>query len=212
MDGDYILEIQRVDSEGKMEAGYFNQRVGNAEAKGGSRKSNGDNPMKNCARVLKICLAVLLFAAPQVSAWEVLPFTGPPSPGKAVVERPADTIYFGGPILTMEGDSAQYTEALAVKDGKILFVGEKDGALALQADRTRMVDLKGRTMLPGFIDAHGHVCTPDSRSWPQTCCPLDIAALEGILKDWAANNRKAISKVGWIIGFGYPELRTQYGV
>ncbi len=36
----------------------------------------------------------------------------------------AAVVYYGGDILTMEGDSAQYAEALAVKDGKITFVGD----------------------------------------------------------------------------------------
>ena len=42
---------------------------------------------------------------------------------KAPEAAKADTIYFGGPILTMEGEAPQYAEALVVKDGKILFVG-----------------------------------------------------------------------------------------
>lgn len=134
---------------------------------------------------------------------------------KGAAERPADTVYFGGPILTMEGDSAQYAEAIAVQGGKILFVGGKDGALALQADSTRMVDLKGRTMLPGFIDAHGHVWNAGFQKLAANLLPppdgkgTDIVALVGILKNWAANNSKAISKVGWIIGFGYDAPASQ---
>jgi uncharacterized lipoprotein YehR (DUF1307 family) len=41
----------------------------------------------------------------------------------------AATMYYGGDIITMEGDSAQYAEAVVVKNGKILFVGGKDEAL-----------------------------------------------------------------------------------
>ena len=169
--------------------------------------------MKTCVRLFEVCLTVLLFATPQVSAQDVLPLPEPPSASKAAVEKRADTIYFGGPILTMEGDSVQYAETIAVKDGKILFVGGKDGALALQADRTRMVDLQGRTMLPGFIDAHGHVWNAGFQKLAANLLPppdgkgTDIAALEGILNDWAANNSKAISKVGWIIGFGYDDAQ-----
>lgn len=68
----------------------------------------------------------------------------------------ADAIYFGGDILTMEGDSATYAEAVAVKDGKILFVGTKSGAEKFQGDKTTMNDLHGKTMMPGFIDPHLH--------------------------------------------------------
>jgi predicted amidohydrolase YtcJ len=68
----------------------------------------------------------------------------------------ADSIYYGGDILTMEGDSATYTEAVAVKDGKILFVGTKSEAEKFQGDKTTINNLHGKTMMPGFIDPHLH--------------------------------------------------------
>ncbi|UCC85299.1 MAG: amidohydrolase [Gemmatimonadota bacterium] len=125
----------------------------------------------------------------------------------------AETIYFGGSILTMDGDTPQYAEALAVKDGKILFVGEKDEALVLTGETTRVVDLQGRALLPGFIDAHGHVWNAGFQKLAANLLPppdgdgTDIAALVGILKEWAELNRAAISKVGWIIGFGYDDAQ-----
>jgi predicted amidohydrolase YtcJ len=76
--------------------------------------------------------------------------------GKAWAEvGGADTIYSGGDILTMAGDSPQYVEALATEGGKIIFAGALSAALTLKSDETAMVDLKGATLLPGFIDAHG---------------------------------------------------------
>jgi len=68
----------------------------------------------------------------------------------------ADAIYFGGDIITMEGDSASYDEAVAVKNGKIIFVGKKTEAEKLMGDITKLNDLKGKTLLPGFIDPHLH--------------------------------------------------------
>lgn len=68
----------------------------------------------------------------------------------------ADEIYFGGDIITMEGDNAVYAEAVAVKDGKIIFVGDKLSADKFKGDSTLMNDLKGKTMMPGFIDPHLH--------------------------------------------------------
>lgn len=68
----------------------------------------------------------------------------------------ADAIYFGGDIITMEGDSAAYSEAVAVKNGKITFAGKKSEAEKLKGDSSKMNDLKGKTMLPGFIDPHIH--------------------------------------------------------
>ena len=68
----------------------------------------------------------------------------------------ADAIYFGGDIITMEGDSANYAEAVAVKNGKIIFVGKKADAEKLKGDSTKMNNLNGKTLLPGFLDAHSH--------------------------------------------------------
>lgn len=67
-----------------------------------------------------------------------------------------DAIYFGGDIITMEGDNAAYAEAVAVKNGKITFAGKKAEAEKLKGDSTKMNDLKGKTLLPGFIDPHIH--------------------------------------------------------
>jgi predicted amidohydrolase YtcJ len=75
---------------------------------------------------------------------------------KKEVANPADAIYFGGDILTMEGEKANYAEAVAIKDGKILFVGTKSEAEKFQGDKTEMKDLEGKTMMPGFIDPHLH--------------------------------------------------------
>ena len=66
------------------------------------------------------------------------------------------TLYRGGPIITMDGDSPQTVEAVVTRDGRIAFVGtEKDARKAAGKDAA-VRDLKGATLLPGFIDAHSH--------------------------------------------------------
>lgn len=67
----------------------------------------------------------------------------------------ADMVLTNGTIITMvsEGDTA---EAVAVKDGEIIYVGDAAGAEAFVADSTKVIDLEGRTLLPGFIDGHIH--------------------------------------------------------
>ena len=73
-------------------------------------------------------------------------------------EQPAAaaTIYSGGDILTMEGDTPTYAESVAVKDGRISFVGSRAEAMKQQGSGTKLVDLQGKTLLPGFIDPHLH--------------------------------------------------------
>ena len=68
----------------------------------------------------------------------------------------ADSIYYGGDILTMASDTAHYAQAVAVLNEKILFVGKKEQVLLHQNDETVMVDLQGNTMMPGFIEPHLH--------------------------------------------------------
>ena len=67
----------------------------------------------------------------------------------------ADVIYQGGSIISMN-DAEPAAEALAVKDGKILAVGLKSDVLKTKGDATKMVDLGGKALLPGFIDGHSH--------------------------------------------------------
>ena len=68
----------------------------------------------------------------------------------------ADTIYTGGDIVTVN-DAQPTVEALAVKDGKILALGRlEDIQKAHKGKTTKIVNLGGKTLLPGFIDAHSH--------------------------------------------------------
>lgn len=66
-----------------------------------------------------------------------------------------DTILHSGAILTMDDGSPTAT-AIALRDGRVLAVGS-DEILALRRDATEMIDLRGRTVCPGFIDAHHHI-------------------------------------------------------
>lgn len=65
-----------------------------------------------------------------------------------------DILYINGQIYTVDS-SKSWAEAVAVKSGKITFVGTNDEAKSIEAKET--VDLDGKMMLPGFIEAHGHV-------------------------------------------------------
>jgi hypothetical protein len=98
----------------------------------------------------------------------------------------ANAIYYGGDILTMEGDSAVYAEAVAIKDGMILFVGAKEDAENLKGDSTTMNDLKGKTMMPGFIEPHVHP------SIAATMLPNEIIAAN----DWVLPNETKKAVVG----------------
>ena len=67
----------------------------------------------------------------------------------------ADTLYFGGPILTINHLQPE-VQALAVRDGRILALGTVQDLQPHIGPTTTRVDLKGQALLPGFVEAHSH--------------------------------------------------------
>ncbi len=120
----------------------------------------------------------------------------------------ADTIYHNGTVLTID-DTNPRAEAVAVKDGKILAVGKKEDVLKTKGDGTKIVDLSGKTMLPGFVDPHGHVfCGGIQALSANLLAPpdgdvKDIASLQQTLRDWMAANQETVDKIQLVVGFGY---------
>ena len=119
------------------------------------------------------------------------------------------TMYHGGDIITMEGDSAIYAEALVVKNGKIIFVGSKDEAMKQAGNEHLMFDLQGKTLLPGFMDAHSHyinsllVANQCKLYAPPSGPAKDVESIIAALKQFATERN--IPKGEEIIGYGYDE-------
>ncbi len=130
------------------------------------------------------------------------------SPLSATSQEIADTIYSGGPILTINDDQPS-AEAVAVRDGRILAVGSLADMAAHQGDGTVAFDLAGRAMLPGFVDSHGHVVMGGLQALsanmlaPPDGEVTDIASLQATLTAWAEANAEAVENANMIIGFGY---------
>jgi predicted amidohydrolase YtcJ len=70
--------------------------------------------------------------------------------------RPADLLVTNARIYTVD-DARPVVAAMAVRDGRVLFTGSLREAMALGGAATRVVDLGGRTVIPGMVDAHGHL-------------------------------------------------------
>lgn len=128
--------------------------------------------------------------------------------GRMSAQEMADTIYTGGPILTID-DARPIAEAVAVKGGRILAVGDLAEVSAYDGEGTQRFDLAGRTMLPGFVDSHGHVVFGGLQALsanllaPPDGEVKDIASLRDTLTTWMANNADAVEKVKVVVGFGY---------
>jgi predicted amidohydrolase YtcJ len=75
--------------------------------------------------------------------------------GSAAFGQNADTVLLNGKIVTLDA-AISTAEALAVRDGKIVAVGTSADVRAFAGAGTRMIDLEGRTVVPGLIDSHMH--------------------------------------------------------
>lgn len=129
----------------------------------------------------------------------------------AFAKRQADLVLVHGNVIPMTAPDAR-AEALAVKDRKILALGS-DAEIEKYAGRsTQVIDLHGRTLLPGFIDAHGHITGVAQRSAlaplePPPVGPVtDIASLQSALR---AQLEK--QPTGWIVGSGYDDAQLKEG-
>ena len=127
-----------------------------------------------------------------------------PASAQTVAER----IWSGGPVLTMN-DAAMRAEAVAEAGGRIIAVGRKAEVMRLKGPATQLIDLKGRALLPGFVDAHGHVVMGGLQALSANLlAPPDgevknIASLQQTLRAWMAANDAAVKKIDLAIGFGY---------
>lgn len=122
----------------------------------------------------------------------------------------ADLIYHNGTIITMEGVGEKAT-SVAVKDGKILAISSTSLVDQHQGDATAVIDLGGKTLLPGFIDAHSHIAMgmvllgQANISSPPVSTVNNISDIVKKLKTHQEKN--SIAKGEWIVGWGYdPDL------
>ncbi len=126
-------------------------------------------------------------------------------------QAPDHQVFFNGQVLTMDGDNT-VTEAISIRGATVDRVGSSEDILALVSDDTEVIDLRGRTLLPGFVDAHGHfpgsgqvVFSADLNSPPIG----DIETIPQLLDRLRAfgENRPE----GWLAGFGYDDTLLAEG-
>lgn len=68
----------------------------------------------------------------------------------------AARVFTNGGVYTVDGSNGWY-EAVAIDDGEILFVGSNEAIKSYIGERTEVVDLTGKMLMPGFHDAHAHI-------------------------------------------------------
>jgi predicted amidohydrolase YtcJ len=135
-------------------------------------------------------------AAPLLMIISALVFLQP-----AAKVPPADLVFKNGNIYTVD-DARPKAEAVAVKADRIVFVGSNGEAQKYVGRNTRVIDLRGRTMVPGMTDAHHHLSGVGFREMTLN--------LEGInnLEDFLAKVKERVvqKKPGeWVTGRGWIE-------
>jgi predicted amidohydrolase YtcJ len=153
--------------------------------------------MKTTTRLHSLFFVILTFVSIEAHAVEI-----------------ADTIYLGGPILTIN-DKAPRAEAVAIADGLILAVGDRESIMTHQGDGTEIFDLEGRAMLPGFVDSHGHTVMGGLQALsanllaPPDGAVKDIAGLQDTLRIWLSENTEMVDEAQLIVGFGYDQSQLK---
>lgn len=121
-------------------------------------------------------------------------------------EPPEHQVFINGDILTMDGAN-RVVQAISIRGEFIEALGSTEDMMALVDDGTEVVDLRGRAMLPGFIDAHGHF--PGS----------GMAAIGAVLNSPPIGDKKTMADVlqalkaraarvepgKWVMGSGYDD-------
>jgi len=118
-----------------------------------------------------------------------------------------DLILYNGNIWTVN-QRVPKAQAVAISDGRFLAVGSNDEVLALAAGNAKKVDLGGKRVLPGFIDAHSHPAQAGLSHLRMVDC--DLRSIDDILK--ALQTRAQQTPAGqWVLGFKYDDTKTVEG-
>jgi predicted amidohydrolase YtcJ len=113
----------------------------------------------------------------------------------------ADTIFWGGPILTM-ANPRPTVEAIAIQAGRIIALGDRATVMGSRGPSTTVVDLDGRTALPGFVEPHLHISTTALFATWIDVTPFTTASYDETMQKLRA--AVAAARPGdWITAFGY---------
>jgi predicted amidohydrolase YtcJ len=119
----------------------------------------------------------------------------------------ADIIFTGGQVHTVNTTN-DIVEAVAVGGGRILAVGSTADIRALVGPGTREIEQRGRSLLPGFIDAHCYLMGPGMAMVSIDCKAWGMPSIEALQK--AVYERAATQPPGtWIRGRGYDQTRLR---
>lgn len=122
----------------------------------------------------------------------------------------ADMIFMNGVVVTVDKENS-VCEAVAVKGNKIVYTGDDAGVMMWKGDETKVIDLNGRALLPGFIDSHMHLgMTGQNAAVIIDCNSNDVTSIAQIqekIREAAAKTPKG----AWIKATGYEQSKLKEG-
>jgi predicted amidohydrolase YtcJ len=124
-----------------------------------------------------------------------------------------DTVFVNGNVRTLadgEGAGAPAPSAVVVADGVIRYVGDDATARQMVGDATEVIDLEGRTVLPGFIESHAHPTVYGTNLLDIDCRPQVTSSAAAIQAAIAAAV-ETVAPDEWIMGWGWDESRMDGG-
>ncbi|MFN0097529.1 MAG: amidohydrolase [Gemmatimonadaceae bacterium] len=116
-------------------------------------------------------------------------------------QQPADLVVLNGRIYTSDG-ARPVVDAMAIRGGRVVFVGDRAGARALIGSGTQTLDLDGRTVIPGMTDAHAHVAGLGS-----SLRNVDLVGTTSYAQviERVVERAKSTPKGEWIVGRGWDQ-------
>lgn len=153
----------------------------------------GTNPLSSLKRVTGLALVASQLVFASTFSWAA---------------EAADTIFTGEHIITMEAEENAPT-AIALREERIVWMGSSDDIEAHSGPDTKVVELGDRALLPGFIDAHGHITflavtlQMANLASPPVGGVTNIAELQEELRTHMAKQKLAAES--WVVGNGYDD-------
>ena len=118
----------------------------------------------------------------------------------------ADLIFVNGRVITVDAQDS-IAEAVAIAGDRIARVGSNESVRELAGNATRIVDLAGRALTPGFVENHMHVPNAaQNRGWVD-CSPDAVSSMEELTAAIAARARITPGK--WVCGWGFDHHRLK---
>ncbi|SDM72948.1 hypothetical protein SAMN04488137_1659 [Fictibacillus solisalsi] len=116
----------------------------------------------------------------------------------------ADVVFINGEVLTVDKHNSRQ-QAVAVKENVIAAVGTNDDIKSYIGEQTEVIDLEGKSLVPGFIDSHVHLTIYGTNLLGVSCIESHIHSLEDIFTD-LRKKAEETPKGEWVRAWGFDQL------